>query len=285
MLSTTVLPDPATAVMDGPTAVAWLRTALLRHAPASHARMTPAGYDAKYLRAPAAIADADLAAHLAGALTLATTLQRDGQGFVAACDIDAGGPAAIRCVLAAAAARNLAAYGFTLRSDTHDGGHIWIPFAEAHPAAALAALMRDILTDAGVTCGEVYPSAADLRLPFGLHQRCGRRGQLLLAPDAAPIPIDPDPCAAVAALAAVWYPNGPTAVHQAAVLQQARLQSDQASAAARRTRQINDYHHQLGEGIGFENAPPPLVESRSKNYLTMALEEVSEGKLKYKYPK
>jgi DNA-directed RNA polymerase subunit omega len=56
-------------------------------------------------------------------------------------------------------------------------------------------------------------------------------------------------------------------------------------AAAKRARQINDYHHQLGEGIGFEQAPPPLVESRSKNYLTMALEEISEGKLKYAYPK
>jgi len=55
--------------------------------------------------------------------------------------------------------------------------------------------------------------------------------------------------------------------------------------AAKRARQINDYHHQLGEGIGFDQAPPPLVESRSKNYLTMALEEVAEGKLKYKYPK
>ena len=55
--------------------------------------------------------------------------------------------------------------------------------------------------------------------------------------------------------------------------------------AAKRARQINDYHHQLGEGIGFEQAPPPLIESRSKNYLTMALEEVAEGKLKYKYPK
>src|SRR4029453_17277666 len=55
--------------------------------------------------------------------------------------------------------------------------------------------------------------------------------------------------------------------------------------AAKRARQINDYHHQLGEGIGFEQAPPPLVESRSKNYLTMALEEISEDKLKYKYPK
>ena len=55
--------------------------------------------------------------------------------------------------------------------------------------------------------------------------------------------------------------------------------------AAKRARQINDYHHQLGEGIGFEQAPPPLVESRSKNYLTMALEEISEGKLKYAYAK
>ena len=53
--------------------------------------------------------------------------------------------------------------------------------------------------------------------------------------------------------------------------------------AAKRARQINDYHHQLGEGIGFDDAPPPLVESRSKNYLTMALEEISEGKLKCKY--
>ena len=55
--------------------------------------------------------------------------------------------------------------------------------------------------------------------------------------------------------------------------------------AAKRARQINNYHHQLGEGIGFEDAPPPLVESRSKNYLTMALEETAEGKLKYTYKK
>ena len=47
--------------------------------------------------------------------------------------------------------------------------------------------------------------------------------------------------------------------------------------AAKRARQINNYHHQLGEGMGFEEAPPPLVESRSKNYLTMALEEDRPG--------
>jgi len=54
--------------------------------------------------------------------------------------------------------------------------------------------------------------------------------------------------------------------------------------AAKRARQINNYHHQLGEGIGFEEAPPPLIESRSKNYLTMAMEEVASGKITYRMP-
>jgi DNA-directed RNA polymerase subunit omega len=49
-------------------------------------------------------------------------------------------------------------------------------------------------------------------------------------------------------------------------------------ASAKRARQINNYHHQLGEGT-FDDFPPPLVESRSKNYLTMALEEIAEGKI------
>jgi DNA-directed RNA polymerase subunit omega len=51
--------------------------------------------------------------------------------------------------------------------------------------------------------------------------------------------------------------------------------------AAKRARQINNYHHQLGEGTFDEF--PPLVESRSKNYLTMSLEEIAEGKIKYAY--
>jgi DNA-directed RNA polymerase subunit omega len=52
--------------------------------------------------------------------------------------------------------------------------------------------------------------------------------------------------------------------------------------AAKRARQINNYHQQLGEGT-FEDFAPPLIESRSKNYLTMSLEEISEGKIKYAY--
>ena len=52
--------------------------------------------------------------------------------------------------------------------------------------------------------------------------------------------------------------------------------------AAKRARQINNYHHQLGEGT-FDDFPPPLVESRSKNYLTIALEEIAQGKIKIDY--
>lgn len=54
--------------------------------------------------------------------------------------------------------------------------------------------------------------------------------------------------------------------------------------SAKRARQINNYHHQLGEGIGFEEAPPPLIESRSKNYLTMAMEEIASGKITFRLP-
>ena len=52
--------------------------------------------------------------------------------------------------------------------------------------------------------------------------------------------------------------------------------------AAKRARQINSYYHNLGEGT-FDEFPPPMVDSPSKNYLTIALEEVAEGKIKYQY--
>jgi DNA-directed RNA polymerase subunit omega len=53
-------------------------------------------------------------------------------------------------------------------------------------------------------------------------------------------------------------------------------------AAAKRARQINNYHHQLGEGT-FDEFPPPLVESRSNNYLTIAFEEIAAGKVRVEY--
>jgi len=52
--------------------------------------------------------------------------------------------------------------------------------------------------------------------------------------------------------------------------------------AAKRARQINDYYHHLGEG-SFDEFPPPLIESHSKNYLTLALEEIASNKIRFEY--
>jgi DNA-directed RNA polymerase subunit omega len=46
--------------------------------------------------------------------------------------------------------------------------------------------------------------------------------------------------------------------------------------AAKRARQINAYYHNLGEGT-FDEYPPPMVETGSKNYLKISLEEVARS--------
>jgi len=53
--------------------------------------------------------------------------------------------------------------------------------------------------------------------------------------------------------------------------------------AARRARQINSYYQSLQEG-GYGDYPPPMVPAEpGKGALTLALEEVAEGKIKYEY--
>ncbi len=47
--------------------------------------------------------------------------------------------------------------------------------------------------------------------------------------------------------------------------------------SSRRARQINAYFHQLGEGIG--HYVPPQVHSLSRKPLTIAMEEIAEGKV------
>jgi DNA-directed RNA polymerase subunit omega len=52
---------------------------------------------------------------------------------------------------------------------------------------------------------------------------------------------------------------------------------------AKRARQINSYYHNLGEG-NFGEYPPPMVDTQSgTNYLSISLQELAEGKLKYEY--
>lgn len=52
--------------------------------------------------------------------------------------------------------------------------------------------------------------------------------------------------------------------------------------AAKRARQINAYYHSLSEGA-YGEYTPPMVETGTGNYLTIALEETAAGKLKYEY--
>ena len=52
--------------------------------------------------------------------------------------------------------------------------------------------------------------------------------------------------------------------------------------SAKRARQINSYYHNLGEGT-FDEYPPPMVETDSKNYLKISLEEIAADKIKYRY--
>lgn len=52
--------------------------------------------------------------------------------------------------------------------------------------------------------------------------------------------------------------------------------------AAKRARQINNYYRAREEG-SIDDIPPPLVDTRSRNILTIALEEIAAGKISYRY--
>jgi DNA-directed RNA polymerase subunit omega len=53
--------------------------------------------------------------------------------------------------------------------------------------------------------------------------------------------------------------------------------------SAKRAREINSYYSQLGEGRG--DYVPPLVETGLRNKpLSIALEEIAEGKIEYERP-
>lgn len=51
------------------------------------------------------------------------------------------------------------------------------------------------------------------------------------------------------------------------------------SLAAKRSREINDYYNQLGEGLG--KIVPPQITSTSRKSLSIALEEIALDKIAY----
>ena len=52
--------------------------------------------------------------------------------------------------------------------------------------------------------------------------------------------------------------------------------------SAKRARQLNSYYRALGEG-SYEEYTPPMVDAQSGSYLTIALEELAAGKIRYRY--
>lgn len=52
--------------------------------------------------------------------------------------------------------------------------------------------------------------------------------------------------------------------------------------AAKRAREINSYYAQLGEGLGQH--VPPLVSTDSNKPLSIALEEIAQGKIEPTWP-
>lgn len=52
--------------------------------------------------------------------------------------------------------------------------------------------------------------------------------------------------------------------------------------AAKRARQINNYYRSREEG-SIDDIPPPLIDARSSNILTIAMEEIIAGKITYRY--
>lgn len=52
--------------------------------------------------------------------------------------------------------------------------------------------------------------------------------------------------------------------------------------SAKRAREINGYYAQLGEGLGV--FVPPLVATESNKPLSVALEEIAQGKVVANYP-
>jgi len=53
--------------------------------------------------------------------------------------------------------------------------------------------------------------------------------------------------------------------------------------ASKRARQIKSYQQNREQGL-FDDFPPPMVASNSRRSLTIALEEIADGKLIYHYP-
>ncbi len=177
-------------------------TLYLAHDPESHARMNGPTAAKKYTKFHHAPARGEVADHFAGRRTIAVPLVGPhGLCHHAAFDVDAGGPHALRRVLAAAQAHGWTAYAITSETDEHMGGHVWLHFDQP-TAPERARLLADLLAQAAGVDAETYPTRKALRLPLGVHQWTGKRGHLLLQ-DGQQLDLDTGPDAVAHALVTI----------------------------------------------------------------------------------
>lgn len=145
--------------------------------------MNPANARHKYFSIQYPVSDQEVLAYLQGTLTLAAPLiSQAGLGYAVALDIDHGGEAALRRVLTLTRWQGLSAFALTSQSGDHDGGHVWLLFAEPASPIRLRALANELAMDCEVAA-ETYPTRKTIRLPLGIHRGNGQRGRVIFQDD------------------------------------------------------------------------------------------------------
>jgi hypothetical protein len=128
------------------------------------------------------ISDEMLIQHLEGTATYATPLiGADGLAQVLAIELDEGAEESARVVLNTMQVAGLVGFSIVCRgSNDHNGSHTFALYDLPWSPDRLQEQARQIAQAAGVSDKEIYPSRANLRLPFGKHQHTNTRGVLLL---------------------------------------------------------------------------------------------------------
>jgi hypothetical protein len=195
--------------------VEFFRRAFLRHAPRRYAVMLAPDearrLGQKYTERHGLITDAMIVRHLAGRVALAAPAAVNGRAHLLPLDIDAGGIAAIRALIAESSRRVLWSFGqYCPRQgvgEEDQRGYVWLPFDTMTDKNRLQALGTQLIAATSRPGWKIEARAihAVTRLPLARHTHTGRFGDLMLADQM--IAIDQDPLGALAALHHAYCEN------------------------------------------------------------------------------
>ncbi len=177
---------------------------LLSHNPKRKGRMLPRDARNKYndITDPAFRFSRDeITAHLEGTATYAESMiGHDGLASEIGADVDHGGKAALKAILAGLKRRGIVAYAITSKNDeqNHDGGHIRARYNCRFEPERGRALISEVAAEVR-TSVEPYPSGQLLRWHFGKHTWTGQRGTAIFQDDTE-INLDGGPDAIKAAI-------------------------------------------------------------------------------------